>query len=46
MLSSLAFETCACCGRQSFFGPMVYVQGAFNCAPCARGEHRHARKAA
>ena len=38
IFSASAYQ-CACCDRNV---PLAtYVDGAFWCLPCARGEHRH-----
>jgi hypothetical protein len=44
LLSPIELERCACCGRE-IEGRAVYNQGAFECAACASGVHRHARLA-
>ena len=36
---------CECCGRL-FGGAPQYREGLRQCAPCASGEHRHARRQA
>lgn len=38
-LASLFFYECGCCERRMAQGK--YVDGAFYCFECARGEHRH-----
>jgi hypothetical protein len=40
ILDRIFFYTCACCDRHIPEGR--YLNGAFYCLECARGEHRHA----
>lgn len=39
LLERLLTYQCACCER--LFAEARYVDGAFYCRECARGEHRH-----
>jgi hypothetical protein len=40
ILDRIFFYTCGCCERRMAEGR--YINGAFYCLECARGEHRHA----
>lgn len=39
ILASLFLYECACCNRS--IAESRYLDGAFYCLECARGEHRH-----
>ena len=39
ILATLFLYECACCSRR--MAESRYVDGAFYCLECARGEHRH-----
>src|SRR5256885_1629484 len=40
ILERIFFYQCACCDKSVPFGR--YVDGAYYCLECSRGEHRHA----
>ena len=40
ILDRLFFYQCACCDKSVPFGR--YMDGAYYCLECSRGEHRHA----